>query len=101
MTATHGRTVRLTGMVAAVRLPPHGQSPRFEVDLVTRALRPDRIAAGGDRIRLVWIGQRGVPGIDAGRWLTVEGFLAEHRGLPTVYNPRYELLAGEPHEHRT
>ncbi len=88
-------------MVASVRLPPRGEAPRFEVDLVTSAPRPDRITTEGERIRLVWIGQRGVPGITAGRWLAIEGFLAEHRGLATVYNPRYELLAGGPHEHRT
>lgn len=97
----HGGPVRLTGMVAAVRLPPHGQALRFEVDLVTRAPKPDRISTGGEWIRLIWIGQRRVPGITGGRWLSIEGFLAEHQGLPTVYNPRYELLSGDPHEHRT
>lgn len=86
--------------MAAVRLPERGAPARFAVDLVTRAPRPGRIATGGERIRLVWIGQRRVPGITAGRWLRIEGFLSVHQDLPTVFNPRYELLAGAPHEHR-
>ncbi|MEV4901595.1 hypothetical protein AB0K08_09680 [Citricoccus sp. NPDC055426] len=99
-TGAHGATVRREGMVASVRLQGRGESARFAVDLVTQAPRPGRISTGGERIRLVWIGQRRVPGITAGRWLRIEGFLSVHQDLPTVYNPRYELLAGAPHEHR-
>lgn len=97
----HGATVRREGLVVAVRFPGQGMPARFAVDLVTRAPQPDRIATEGERIRLVWIGQRRVPGITAGRWLRIEGFLSVHQDLPTVYNPRYELLAGVPHEHRS
>ncbi|MEO9248913.1 hypothetical protein ABDK96_14610 [Citricoccus nitrophenolicus] len=97
----HGTTVRRAGLVAAVRLQDREAPARFSVDLVTRAPRPGRIATGGERIRLVWIGQRRVPGITAGRWLRVEGFLSVHQDLPTIFNPRYELLAGAPHDHRS
>ncbi|MGO1885375.1 MAG: hypothetical protein ACTH3G_08450 [Citricoccus sp.] len=96
----HGATVRREGQVAAVRLQDRTSPARFAVDLVTRAPRPGQISTGGERIRLVWIGQRRVPGITAGRWLRIEGFLSVHQDLPTVFNPRYELLAGAPHEHR-
>lgn len=99
-TGAHGATVCREGMVASVRLQDRGASARFAVDMVTQAPRPGRISTGGERIRLVWIGQRRVPGITAGRWLRIEGFLSVHQDLPTVYNPRYELLAGAPHEHR-
>ncbi|WP_313817459.1 hypothetical protein [Citricoccus sp.] len=97
----HGALVRRVGLVAAVRLAAAAGPVRFAVDLVTEAPRPGRVSTGGDRLRLVWIGQRRIPGIEAGRWLRVEGFLSEHDDLPTVFNPRYELLAGAPHDPRS
>ncbi|REE03302.1 OB-fold nucleic acid binding domain-containing protein [Citricoccus nitrophenolicus] len=97
----HGALVKRVGLVAAVRLTAAAGPVRFAVDLVTEAPRPGRVSTGGERLRLVWIGQRRIPGIEAGRWLRIEGFLSEHDDLPTVFNPRYELLAGAPHDPRS
>lgn len=88
-------------MVAAVRLTGADGSARFAVDLMTKAPRPGRVSTEGERLRLVWIGQRQIPGIVAGRWLRIVGFRSDHEGIPTVFNPRYELLAGAPHDQRT
>lgn len=44
------------------------------------------------RLRLVWLGRRRVPGIGAGVGLRVEGMVSLHEGLPTMYNPRYEII---------
>lgn len=85
-------------MVAAVRFAAPDGPARFTADLVTEPAGPGELAAGGERLRLVWIGQRAVPGIEAGRWLHVEGFRADHDGVPTVFNPRYRLLAGAHHD---
>ncbi|MHA7176133.1 single stranded DNA-binding domain-containing protein [Arthrobacter sp. Sr24] len=47
---------------------------------------------GSHRLRLVWLGRRRVPGIGAGVRLRVEGMVSLHEGLPTMYNPRYEII---------
>lgn len=93
-----GAAVLRAGMVDNVRLPGHADPDRFAADLVARPAGPGQESGGGERLRLIWIGQRSVPGIEPGRWLRVEGVLAEHEGMPTVFNPRYELLAGAPHD---
>lgn len=46
----------------------------------------------GNRVRLVWLGQRTVPGIEAGTELRFEGMVARREGMPTVFNPRYEII---------
>ncbi|MFC7402208.1 hypothetical protein [Citricoccus sp. GCM10030269] len=94
---THGEVVRREGMVVSVQLAPPEARARFSVDMVTRPPVPGRASLAGERLRLVWIGQRNIPGITPGRWLRIEGFRSDHEGIPTVFNPRYELLAGAPH----
>ncbi|MFI5085308.1 MAG: hypothetical protein ACHP7K_05205 [Actinomycetales bacterium] len=44
------------------------------------------------RIRLVWLGRRRVPGIEAGTAVRFEGMVSMRDGLPTMYNPRYEII---------
>jgi hypothetical protein len=45
------------------------------------------------RLRVIWLGRRRVPGIDAGAELRLEGMLTVRDGLPTMFNPRYEILS--------
>lgn len=52
--------------------------------------RPGKVRA---RMRLIWLGQRTVPGIEVGTELTFEGMVRPVDGLPTVYNPRYAILS--------
>lgn len=44
------------------------------------------------RLRVTWLGRHRVPGIGAGVELRLEGMLTLRDGLPTMFNPRYEIL---------
>ncbi|MEC5179938.1 hypothetical protein [Arthrobacter sp. CG_A4] len=48
-----------------------------------------------DRLRVVWLGRRRIPGVDAGSELRLEGMVTVRDGLPTMFNPRYEILSGQ------
>jgi hypothetical protein len=50
------------------------------------------------RLRVVWLGRRRVPGIEAGAQIRVEGMLARGKDMPTIFNPRYEILSRQEHE---
>ncbi|WP_258805644.1 hypothetical protein [Pseudarthrobacter sp. NS4] len=50
------------------------------------------------RLRVVWLGRRRVPGIEAGTELRLEGMLSRSEGLPTMFNPRYEILPRQENE---
>lgn len=45
------------------------------------------------RLRVVWLGRRRIAGIDAGTELRLEGMVTFRDGLPTMFNPRYEILS--------
>lgn len=51
-----------------------------------------------DRLRVVWLGRRRVPGIDPGCELRLEGMLTVRDGLPTMFNPRYEILSRQENQ---
>jgi len=51
-----------------------------------------------DRLRVVWLGRRRVPGVDPGCELRLEGMLTMRDGLPTMFNPRYELLSRQENQ---
>jgi hypothetical protein len=57
-----------------------------------------RPVAGRGRLRVVWLGRRRVPGIDAGTEIRLEGMVTQSQGLPTMFNPRYEILSRQEHE---
>ena len=71
-----------------------------------RAARPRRVPAdaapptarrrrqvAADRLRVVWLGRRRIPGVHAGLELKLEGMVTVRDGLPTMFNPRYEILS--------
>jgi hypothetical protein len=45
------------------------------------------------RLRVIWLGRRRIPGIDAGTELKLEGMVTFRDRLPTMFNPRYEILS--------
>ncbi|MBW4094089.1 MAG: OB-fold nucleic acid binding domain-containing protein [Acidobacteria bacterium] len=97
---TRGRAA-CTGVIASATIPPPGDSPAFTV-IVTDVDREFSIRGGtpigkhlNHRIRLVWLGRRRVPGIMAGTALRFEGMVSLRDGLPTIYNPRYEIISKE------
>jgi amino acid transporter len=81
--ADRERTV-VTGALRAVTVRPRGQSMTMEADLWD----------GSGSVTLVWLGRRGIPGIEPGRRLIARGRIATHHGTRTIYNPMYELQPG-------
>ena len=52
-----------------------------------------RPAVPKDRLRVIWLGRRRIPGIDAGTELRLQGMVTVRDGLPTMFNPRYEIVS--------
>lgn len=99
-----GRVV-CRGHIESVTYMPVDQSPAFTAivsDSDTR--RSDTRRSGkrspesGGRLRVVWLGRRSVPGIAAGTEVRLEGMLSPSHGLPTMFNPRYEILSRQENE---
>ncbi|WP_298252817.1 hypothetical protein [uncultured Arthrobacter sp.] len=86
--------IRARGVIERVTIAPASATPSFAVH--ARLDRDGRIGAG-ESVRIIWMGQRRVPGIQAGAALRFEGMLSRVAGTPTVYNPRYEII-GRPEE---
>lgn len=84
--------ILVRGVIDQITIAPVTASPSF----TARA----RIERSGVRqsIRIIWMGRRRVPGIEAGVELRFEGMMSRVEGTPTVYNPRYEII-GRPEEH--
>ena len=63
----------------------------------TERVRPgaqrQRPSGPKERLRVVWLGRRRIPGVDAGTELRLEGMVTIRDGLPTIFNPRYEILS--------
>jgi hypothetical protein len=77
------------GSAAASSLPANG--------VATHRVRPgaqrQRPAGPKERLRVVRLGRRRIPGVDAGTELRLEGMVTMRDGLPTIFNPRYEILS--------
>lgn len=81
----------------SITVVPATEPPRFT------AMVEDRDAVYRDpasrkpraRVRLIWIGQRRLPGVEAGTQLAFEGMVSTVGSYPTIYNPRYEII-GRP-----
>jgi hypothetical protein len=55
--------------------------------------RRQRPAGPKGRLRVVWLGRRRIPGVDAGTELRLQGMVTVRDGLPTMFNPRYAILS--------
>jgi hypothetical protein len=81
---------------------PAGQTAEFSAvvsDTDARHPAAGALAVGRPaRLRVVWLGRRRVPGIDAGTEVRLEGMVNTVQGLPTMYNPRYEILSRQENE---
>lgn len=89
--------MRSSGYVESVTLAPAGSAPTFTavLDELQGAYRDPSAAQARRRVRLVWVGQRRIPGIVAGTQVAFEGMVSTVQGLSTVFNPRYEII-GRP-----
>jgi len=83
--ASHDDRDRCTlhGTLRHVTLRPHGGVVALEAELYD----------GSGSVTLIWLGVRRIPGITAGRRLTVHGRLGCQDGRRLLFNPRYELGA--------
>jgi hypothetical protein len=77
--------VRVAGTVRVVRHDRIGGMPAFEAE----------ICDGPYRIDLVWLGRHRIAGIETGSAVVAEGRLGVRHGRTTMFNPRYELRAGD------
>lgn len=82
------------GEIDSVTIVPSVDHPHYTAVMVDGA---GKNFAGGknQRLRIIWLGRRRVPGIAAGTRLRVEGMVALRDGLPTMYNPRYEIIGSQ------
>jgi hypothetical protein len=82
MAAARARVrARFEGDVRKIRIQPQAAVPTLEVVLDD----------GTGRVTALFMGRRGIAGIECGRRLAIEGTpVAGERGL-TLYNPAYDL----------
>lgn len=77
----------VSGTVRAVTLRPRVNVPALAVDLYD----------GSRTINLVWLGRRTIGGIEPGRYLRATGRVTYARGVPTIFNPAYEIVPPRGH----
>jgi hypothetical protein len=89
------------GRIESVTYVPADQTAAFSAIVSDADPRePGAAAAAGPRgrLRVVWLGRRRVPGIEAGTEVRLKGMLSRVDGLPTMFNPRYEILSRQENE---
>ncbi|HZI96294.1 MAG TPA: OB-fold nucleic acid binding domain-containing protein [Actinomycetales bacterium] len=81
---TGRRRVVVAGTLRSVTLRPRAGVPALEAE----------ISDGTGTLSVIWLGRREIHGVEAGRWLRVDGLVACSEGRKVIYNPRYQLLPG-------
>ncbi len=76
-----GGEVCIAGTLRSVVLRPLAGVPTLEAELYD----------GTGTVSLVFLGRRRIRGVEPGRALVARGRLTKRDGLPTLYNPAYEL----------
>lgn len=85
------RRARAQGRVAEIRVAAATESPSCEAVLLVRD--PAQPEGRAQPLRLVWQGQRTVPGVRTGTELSCSGMLCAVGDQPTIFNPRFEIVA--------
>ena len=85
------------GFIESVTYVPANQVAAFTAMVVGHD-RPAREAPASGRLRVIWLGRRRVPGIDPGTEVRLEGMLTVRDGVPTMFNPRYEILSRQENQ---
>ena len=75
----------VSGTIRNLTAPAPGEVPALAAELFD----------GSGALTVVWLGRREIPGIDCGVMLRVYGRVTMRRGVPTIFNPRYEILPRE------
>lgn len=84
--------IEARGHVDSAVILPKNQAPEYSVMVAAQPAPPGGRRLVTPRIRLVFMGQRRVPGIDAGTMLAFRGTIGLVENIPTIYNPSYEIL---------
>jgi RecG-like helicase len=84
---TDRQEATVSGTVRAVTLRPRVNVPALVVDLYD----------GSRTINLVWLGRRTIGGIQPGTYLRASGRVTLTRGIPTIFNPAYEIVPQRGH----
>jgi hypothetical protein len=69
------------GAVRSVTLRPRVNVPALVVEIYD----------GSKALNVVWLGRRRIGGIVPGTYLTVHGRVTFRHGVPTIFNPSYEI----------
>lgn len=69
------------GAVRSVTLRPRVNVPALVVEIYD----------GSKALNVVWLGRRRIGGIVPGTYLTVHGRVTFRHGIPTIFNPSYEI----------
>jgi hypothetical protein len=77
----------VSGTVRAVTLRPRVNVPALVIDLYD----------GSRTINLIWLGRRTIGGIQPGTYLRAHGRVTYTRGIPTIFNPSYEIVPLRAH----
>jgi len=75
------------GAVRSVTLRPRVNVPALVVELYD----------GSKTLNLVWLGRRRIGGIVPGTYLTAHGRVTYKHGIPTMFNPAYEIKPTRGH----
>ncbi len=70
------------GSVRSVTLRPRIDVPALVVEIYD----------GSRPLHLVWLGRREIAGIQPGVQLRASGRVSYYRGIPTIFNPSYEIV---------
>ena len=70
------------GLVRSVTLRPRVDVPALVVEIYD----------GSRPLHLVWLGRREIVGIQPGVQLRATGRVSYYRGIPTIFNPFYEIV---------
>jgi hypothetical protein len=73
---------KVRGLVCSIVIGPRGPAAQFEAEL--------RDESGA--VRLIWLGQRQILGVQPGRQLVCQGLLAVEQGERVMRNPNYQLI---------
>lgn len=76
------QSATLRGTITVLTMKPRNGTPWLEAEL----------RDGSGEVTLIWMGRREIPGITAGRELSVTGRISDVDGQRRIYNPRYELM---------
>jgi RecG-like helicase len=74
---------RIAGRVRSMRVQPWSGVQTLECTVVDDS----------GALNVVFLGRRGVPGIELGTQLVAEGMVGRHNGQLAIINPGYELLS--------